>query len=141
MLRIGAAFGAEFLGGNLVLVELLLAVLLFDLPFDWKAMAIPAGHIGRVLAQQVLRSADHVFEDMVERMADMHIAVGIGRAVMQDELFCTAARFAQAAVKPFGFPARQNARLLLREAGLHGEIGLRQEDGVPEISLGFVALF
>ena len=31
-------------------------------------------------------------------------------------------------VQPLGFPARGDARLLLGEAGLHGKIGLRQED-------------
>jgi hypothetical protein len=43
MLGIGAAFGAEFLDRNLILVELLLAVLLLDLPLDRQAVAIPAG--------------------------------------------------------------------------------------------------
>ena len=81
-LRIGAAFGAEFGGRDFVLVQLLLAILLLDLPFDRQAVAIPARHVRRVLAQQVLGAAHHVLQDMVERMADMHVAIGVGRAIM-----------------------------------------------------------
>ena len=99
MLRIGAAFRAEFLGIDRVLVELLLAVLLFDLPFDRQAVAIPARHIGRILARQVLRAADHVFEDMIERVADMHIAVRVRRAIVQDELLTTRAALAHLIVQ------------------------------------------
>ena len=44
-------------------------------------------------------------------------------------------RFAQALVHAVRFPARQNARLLLGQAGFHGEIGLRQEDGVSIVAL------
>src|SRR3546814_5657263 len=47
MLGVGAAFGAEFLDRNLVLVQLLLAILLLDLPLDGQAVAVPAGDIGR----------------------------------------------------------------------------------------------
>ena len=68
-------------------------------------------------------------------MADMHIAVGVRRAVMQNELFAPGACFAQALVEAFILPAGQNARLLLGQAGLHGEIGLRQEDGVSIVAL------
>jgi hypothetical protein len=133
MLRISAAFGAEFLDRDFILVELFLAILLLNLPLDGQAMAIPAGHIGRVFAEQALRAADHVFQDMVQRMADMHIAIGIRRAIMQDELLPPRAGFAQAVIQAVGFPLREDARLLLREPGLHGEISLRQEDGVAVI--------
>ena len=124
MLGIGPAFGAEFLDRNLILVQLFLAILLLDLPFDRQAMAIPAGHIRRVFAEQALRAADHVFEDMVERMADMHVAIGIWRPIMENELLPPGACFAQLMVEVVGFPFGKNARLLLRQASLHREIGL-----------------
>src|SRR3546814_1730989 len=79
MLGIGAAFGAEFLDRNLVLVELFLAILLLDLPLDWQAVAVPAGDVRRVLALQRLGAADHVLQDMVERMADVHVAIRVRR--------------------------------------------------------------
>ena len=47
---IGAAFGAEQDRIDLVLVELLGAIGLLDLPLDRQAVAIPAGYIRRVLA-------------------------------------------------------------------------------------------
>ena len=35
---------------------------------------------------------DHVLQDMVQRMADVHVAIGIGRAVVEDELLAARAR-------------------------------------------------
>ncbi len=135
VLRIGAAFGAEFLRRDRFLVQLLLAVLFLDLPLDRQAVAVPARNIGRVFAQQVLRAADHVLQRVVQRMADMHVAIGVGRTIVEDELLAVGARLAQLLIQPVRFPACGNARLLLGEAGLHGEIGLRQEDGISVIAL------
>ena len=129
-----AAFLAELGARHVVLVALLLAVLFLDLPFDGQAVAVPAGHEGRVLAHHALRAHHHVLEDAVQRVADMHVAIGVGRAVMQDEFFRAPPRLAQLVVEVLVLPARQNARLLLREAGFHGKIGLRQEDGVAVIA-------
>src|SRR3546814_2653048 len=86
MLGIGAAFGAEFLDRNLVLVELFLAILLLDLPLDGQAVAVPAGNVRRVLALQRLGADDHVLQDMVERVADEHVAIRVRRSVVEDEL-------------------------------------------------------
>ena len=130
MLRIGAAFGAELDGGNFVLVELFLAILLFDLPLDGQAVAIPTGHIRRIFAQQCLCADDHVLQDMVQRVADMHVAIGVRRAVMQNELLTPTTAIAQLRIKILRLPTRQDARLLLRKAGLHREICFRQENGV-----------
>ena len=142
MLGIGAALVAEGLDRRFVtpcagedgLGLLLLAVLFLDLPFDGQAVAVPTRHVRRVLAQQVLGAADHVLEDVVQRMADVDVAIGIGRAIVEDELLAPPAGLAERVIEANRFPARGNARLLLGEAGLHGEIGLRQEDGVPVIA-------
>ena len=48
-------------------------------------MAIPARHIVRIFAEHPLRARHEIFQDLVQRMADMDIAIGIGRPVMQDE--------------------------------------------------------
>ena len=142
-LGVGAALVAEGHDRRLVtacagehgLGLLLLAVLLLDLPFDRQAVAVPAGHVRRIAAQKVLGAADHVLEDVVQRMAHVDVAVGIGRAIVEDELLPAPASGAQRVIEPDLLPARGNARLLLGEAGLHGEIGLRQEDSVPVIAL------
>ena len=130
MLRISAAFGAEFLRRNLVLVQLFLAILLLNLPLDGQAVTIPTGHIRRVLAQQCLRADNHVFQDMVEGMADMHVTIGIRRAVMQDELLPPTAAVAQVRVEILLLPARQYPRLLLRKASLHRKVCFGQEDAI-----------
>ena len=121
MLRISAAFGAEFLDRHLVLVELFLAILLLDLPLDRQAVAVPAGDVGRVLALQRLGADDHVLEDMVERVADVHVAIGIGRAVVEDELLAPGARGADLAfeigLEPFG----ENKRFLLGRPAFIGK--------------------
>jgi hypothetical protein len=61
-------------------------------------------------------------------MADMEVAVGVGRAVMQDELGPALALGAQALEQVHVGPALQQLRLLLGQAGAHREVGLGQEN-------------
>ena len=90
-LRIGAAFPAErHHRGGVAEIRLGLAlgaiILLLDLPLDRKAVAVPAGHVVGIVPQHLLALGDDILEDLVQRMPDMDVAVGIRRAVMQDEL-------------------------------------------------------
>ena len=62
VLREGAALGAEFVDLDVVLVLALGAVLLLDLPLDGQAVAVPARHIGRVVAEHLHGAADEVLE-------------------------------------------------------------------------------
>ena len=80
-----AAFVAELVDRDLVLVLALRAVLLLDLPLDRQAVAVPARHVVGVEALHLARAGDDVLQDLVERVADVDVAVGIGRAVMQHE--------------------------------------------------------
>ena len=130
MLRISPAFGAEFNSRDFVLVQLFLAILLLDLPFNGQAMAIPTGDIRRVFAQQRLRADNHIFQNMVQRVADMHVTIGIRRTIMQDELLAPTAAIAQFGIEIGRLPARQNARLFLRKASLHRKVGFGQEYAV-----------
>ncbi len=125
--REGAAFGAELVDRNHVLVLALGAVVLLDLPLDRQAMAVPAGHVVGVVAEHLLRARHHVLEDLVERGADMDVAVGVGRAIMQDELGPAVRGVAQALIQVEPLPARKELRLLLGQAGAHREVGLRQK--------------
>ncbi|MNY15491.1 hypothetical protein D3C86_1487050 [compost metagenome] len=93
---------------------------------DRQAMAVPARHIGRVVAGQGLGTGDDVLEDLVDRMTDMNAAVGIGRAVVQDEFRPAFAQLPQLLIQTHVVPALQNLRLALRQAGLHRELGIRQ---------------
>ena len=135
MLGISAAFGAELARGDRILVKLLLAILLLDLPLDRQAVAVPAGDEGRVLAHQRLGAEDEVLDGLHHRMADMDVSIGVRRAVVEDEALGAGAGLADLTVEVALRPARENGRLLLREAGLHGKIGLRQEDRVAVIGL------
>ena len=130
-LRIGAALPAEGDHGGAVgelgLGLALGAVIVFlDLPLDGQAVAVPARHIVRVLAQHGLRAADHVLEDLVQGVADVDVAIGVGGAVVQHEFRPTASGLAHELVEVHRLPAGENLRLLLRQARAHGELGLRQ---------------
>jgi len=60
-----AAFAAELLDRHAVFRQAAGAVFLLDDPLDRQAVAIPARHVGRVLAEHLLRPVDHVLEDFV----------------------------------------------------------------------------
>ncbi|MCY1500633.1 hypothetical protein D9M68_346810 [compost metagenome] len=126
---------AEFVDRDLVLVLALLAVLLFDLPLDRQTMAVPAGHIVGVEAAHLERAIDDVLEDLVQRMADVDVAVRIGRAVMQHKLVAAGGRCAQLLVEAHLLPAGHRFRLLLRQAGAHREFRLRQIKGRGVVDL------
>ena len=125
----GPAFLAELDHRHLVLILALGAVLLLDLPFDRQPVAVPSRHIVGVLAPHLLAAVDHVLEDLVERMADMDVAVGVGRAVVKDELLPPLPRRAKLGVKADPLPTLQQFGLKLRQARLHGEGRSRQFHG------------
>ena len=54
-------------------------------------------------------------------MPDVDIAVGVRRAVVQDELFAPGARRAQPLVKTAFVPLANPLRLALRQVAAHGE--------------------
>ena len=117
---IGAAQFAGFIRAQV------LAVGHFDFVFDWQAVAVPARDIRRVETRQGLRAQDHVLENLVQRMTDVNRAVGIRRAVVQDEFRTILANFAQLSVQANTVPALQDLRFALWQAGLHWEGGVRK---------------
>ncbi|GAB1414255.1 hypothetical protein MASR1M97_29910 [Candidatus Desulfobacillus denitrificans] len=100
----GAAQLARLVGGQVLAVQLL------DLVLDGQAVAVPARHVGRIEAGQRLRADDDVLEDLVDGMADVDVAVGVGRAVMQHEARSTGRGLADLLVElaalPVGHPLR-----------------------------------
>ena len=79
------ALTAEFHNWDGVLVVPLLAVLFLDFPFDWQPVAIPTRDIACIFAHHLLGAHDHIFQDFVQRMTNMQIAVCIWRTVMKRE--------------------------------------------------------
>ncbi len=137
---VGAAAGAELGLGDLVLAAALGAELFLDLPLDRQAVAVPAGHVVHVLAERELRADHEVLQQLVQRMADVDGAVGVGRAVVQHEQrrAGVAAGLAHRAVQVFRNPALQDLRLELGQPGAHRELGLGQEHRVAIVARGGV---
>ena len=127
----GAAVGAELADRDGILVAPLLAVGLLHLPLDGQAVAVPARHVDRILAQHLLGADDDILQDLVQRRAEVKVAVGIGRAVVEDELGPPGRVLPEKrSVKSDLFPARSHRRLAFRQPRLHGEGGARHEDGI-----------
>uniref|UniRef100_A0A0N5A5U6 NAD-specific glutamate dehydrogenase n=1 Tax=Parastrongyloides trichosuri TaxID=131310 RepID=A0A0N5A5U6_PARTI len=118
--RVGTAQLAGLVRGEV------LAVGHFDLVLDRQAMAVPTRHVRRIVAGQGLGPRDHVLENLVERVTDVDLAVGVGRAVVQHELRTILANFAQLLVQANAVPALQDLRFALWQAGLHREGGVRK---------------
>ncbi len=89
---VGTALGLHLVAAEVAAVQLL------DLVLDRQAVAVPARHVVRVHALQLPRLDDHVLQDLVDRVAGVQRAVGIRRAVVQDELLAPGAGHAQALV-------------------------------------------
>ena len=100
--------------------------LLSDLEFDRQPMAVPPRHVGRPEAAQRLVLDDDVLENLVQGIADVHIAIGEGRSVVQNILLRAGALGLNGSVKPGGLPLFQPGRFPRDEVRLHREIGLRQ---------------
>lgn len=57
------------------------------LELDRQAMAIPARHVLDAVALLHFDAQDDVLEDLIQRVADVEGAVGIGRTIMEEEGF------------------------------------------------------
>ena len=90
-------------------------------------MTIPARHVVGIEAEHLLALGHNVLEDLVQRVPDMDVTVGVGRAVMQHELRPAGGCLAQLAVEADLVPALEDFRLALRQARAHREFRLRQE--------------
>ena len=131
-------FLAEFVDGDFVLVLALGAIGFLDLPFDRQAVAVPAGDVIAVKPAHLERAGDDVLQHLVEGMADMEVAVGIGRAVMEHIFRPACSVIAQAFVEVHLLPAGEDLRLLLRQSGAHRKLRLRQVEGGRIIAFGGV---
>ena len=120
---VGAAFCLHFVTAQIA------AKGFFDLVFNRQAVAIPAGDIDSVHALELACLDDHVFQDLVDGVTHVDLAVGIGWAVMQDETGRVDARIAQFFVNAFVFPFLDPARLALGQVAAHGKGSVRQVQG------------
>ena len=100
-------------------VALLRAELTVDFQLNRQPVAVVARHVGRVEAGHRPRLHDEVFEDLVEGCPEVNLAVGVGRAIVEDELGCTAAPCADLTVQVHRFPSRDGLRFSGLQVGLH----------------------
>ena len=112
-------------------------IFFLDLPLDRQPMAVPAGDVIGVEAEHLLAPRHHVLEDLVERMPDMDVAIGVRRTVVEDESRPALRRRAQPAVEIATVPALEDFRLFLRQAGAHREVGLGQKQRFAVIARVF----
>jgi len=127
LLGVGAALLADL---RLVHLALFAAEFLVDLELDRQAVTVPAGHVGGVEALHALALDDHVLENLVQGVADVNVAVGVGRAVVEDEFGPVAGVLLQLSVEAELVPAGEHLRFPFRQVGAHGEIGEGKVEGL-----------
>ncbi|OPZ02461.1 MAG: hypothetical protein BWZ09_02552 [Alphaproteobacteria bacterium ADurb.BinA305] len=127
---VGAAQLTHAVGGQV------LAVRHLDLVLDRQAVAVPARNVGRVEAGQRLRAHDDVLEDLVQRVADVQAAVGVGRAVVEHELGPAGAGLADALVELLLLPVGDPVRLAPGQVATHREGGVGQVERLAVVGHG-----
>ena len=103
-------------------------------------MAVPARNVGSVIAAHRLVIHDEVFEDLVEGVADMDGAVGIRRAIVQDEGLVVLVLFQHLGVDIDIVPILKALRFVLGQVRAHREVGARQIHGLL-VAVGHGATF
>ena len=123
---IGAAFRSHLEGIHL---QLFLAQLLIHFDFDGQAVAIPSGDIRGVKTGHCFGLNDEVLQALIQGMAQVDGAVGIGRPVVQNVDWSALPGLADALIDPHLLPAFEHLGLVLRQVRLHGKICARQAEG------------
>ena len=123
--KVGADF-AKFRGRHLAAVD---AQLLDGLALDGQPVGVPARNVGAGIAALVLVAHHKVLEALVERVPRVNVAVGIGRAVVQNVGGLALVARHNPFVELHLFPLFQNQGLFLGQPGPHGKFGFRQIDG------------
>ena len=102
-------------------LPLVFAQLLDDLVLYRQPVAVPARDIGGREAPHRLVAQYGVFQNLVERRSDVHVAVGEGRAVVQDEFRGARARLLNFFVQSGFLPVLYARGLAPHEVAAHGE--------------------
>ncbi|MPN19943.1 hypothetical protein SDC9_167318 [bioreactor metagenome] len=103
--------------------------ILEDGGLDGQAMGVPSGHIGGAVARHVPVPHDHVLENFVQGGADVDVAVGVGRAVVQHKFGLAGVLLHELLIDAGLLKGLQHGRLPLGQARAHGEVGAGEIDG------------
>jgi hypothetical protein len=102
------------------------AEVLLDVQLDREPVAVPARHVRRESAGHRAVLHDDVLQHLVERGAEVDVAVRVGRTVVQHEARLSGVLLEQPLVHALRRPALDHRGLALREVRLHRELGARQ---------------
>ncbi len=116
---------------------LLLAETLLDLELDRQPVAVPAGHVRSAIAAHILVLDDDVLHDLVERVAEMDVAVGVRRTVVEHVARTAGALRQHARVETVALPAREDLGLARRQIAAHRERRDRKVEGRLEVGRRF----
>ena len=72
---------------HFILVLALGSVLFLDLPFNGQAVTVPSRDINGIMTHHLLRPGNRIFQDLVQCVTDMQIAIGVRRTIMKNEFF------------------------------------------------------
>ena len=112
------------------------AVFFLDGVFNRQAVAVPTGDVLRVQPLELSRLDDHVLQNLVDGVAHVNLAIGIRRAIVQDELRFAQAGIPQFFVDTFVFPFFHPAGFAFGQIAAHGEGRVGQVQGAAVVSFG-----
>ena len=81
------------------------ADLLLYLVLNGQSMTVPAGHVWAIKSIQAVRLDYDVFQDFIDGMSQVNVAIGVRRAVMQDILLPAGAVLPDAGINVLFLPA------------------------------------
>ena len=108
-----------------------------DSDLDWKAMRIPAEDKWGLIALHVLVTDGEIFEEPIEHVAAVNVAVGVWRAIMEKVFFATLSVLVHLFVKIHLMPLFNHLRFFDGEVSPHLKAGVRHKQCVFELTHGF----
>ena len=109
----------------------------FNRIFNRQTVAVPARDVLRIKPRQLLGLDDHVFQHFVECMANVQLAVGVRRTIVQHKQGCTTPGHAQFFVQALAVPILRPLRLTLGQVAAHRERRVHHVDAGVGV-VGFV---
>ena len=94
-----------------------------------QPMAVPAGNKDGVVAHHGPGLDNKIFENLVQGVAHVDVAVGVRGAVVEDPHATTRSKLPEFLIDLPLLPRAKNLRLSFREARLHGKGRLGQVEG------------
>ena len=129
----GGEFGAGLADAEGVERLLLGLEFLHHLVLDRETVAVPARDVRRAETAHGLVAQDGVLEELVEGGADVHVAVGEGRAVVEDEGGLAGGPGLDLAVETVALPVGDPDGFAFGQTGPHREVGDGQVEGILEL--------